>query len=314
MAWIVAYHSVVEEPTSELMPGMWVTAKTFERHLDWLGQRFELVSLAEAAESHIHPRWRGKGRRKPLAAVTFDDGYRDNHDIALPILEKKGVPAAFFVVSDLIHQRAAALHDRVYTGIRGQLVAAKHPDPSGAAYAATRVLVCSMRHSRLEALADQLLDDVGLRVGPHAEVMSWDMVRRLHGAGMEIGSHTATHHNLMNASAEEVEAQLVRSKELLESKLGAPVRSLAYPNGDCDPAVVRAAAKAGYEVAVTTGTEPLAEARHLTVPRTVLHEGSARGALGSFSGAVMDAHSAGVLGSLSATWQRFAPEGALAWR
>ena len=66
-------------------------------------------STSWAAE--LEPGWRA---RRPLAAVTFDDGYRDVYDVALPVLARKGIPAAVFVVTDLVGTGRAQVHDRLY--------------------------------------------------------------------------------------------------------------------------------------------------------------------------------------------------------
>src|SRR5205085_1579779 len=56
----------------------------------------------------------GASFSEPVAAVTFDDGYRDVHEHALPVLKRKGIPAAMFVVTNLVGQPSWQIHDKLY--------------------------------------------------------------------------------------------------------------------------------------------------------------------------------------------------------
>lgn len=79
--------------------------------------------------------------------------------------------------------------------------------------------------------------------------MSWDELRSLAEAGWEIGSHTGCHPRLTQTDDTTLEAELARSKATCEQRLERPCESLAYPYGDLDARVVRAAARAGYVAA-----------------------------------------------------------------
>src|SRR5262249_62100717 len=87
-----------------------ISTATFEKHLDWLASRFRLVSLEELG-LHLQ-----SGRRfsKPAAAITFDDGYADVYRNAFPILKKKGIPGAVFVVTSLVGTTRLQVCDRLY--------------------------------------------------------------------------------------------------------------------------------------------------------------------------------------------------------
>jgi peptidoglycan/xylan/chitin deacetylase (PgdA/CDA1 family) len=88
--------------------------------------------------------------------------------------------------------------------------------------------------------------------GPHESElvpMSWEQLRRLAGAGWEIGSHTRTHPRLTQLDDEALGEELVGSRHECEQQLGRPCESLAYPYGDNDPRVVEAVREAGYVAA-----------------------------------------------------------------
>ncbi|MDQ6811628.1 MAG: polysaccharide deacetylase family protein [Actinomycetota bacterium] len=81
--------------------------------------------------------------------------------------------------------------------------------------------------------------------------LGWDELEALAAAGWEVGSHTCSHPRLTQLSQMELEEELGASRACLEERLGRPCRSVAYPEGDHDERVVRAAALAGYELAFT---------------------------------------------------------------
>ncbi len=105
--------------------------------------------------------------------------------------------------------------------------------------------------------------------GPHEqEMLPMDsaQLHRLVDAGWEVGSHTCSHPKLTELDDQRLALELGRSREQCERLLGRPCRSLAYPYGDVDERVVRAAAAAGYEVAAALSSR-LRAARPLEWPR-----------------------------------------------
>jgi len=283
--WIVGFHRVVDDVRAEaVMPGLFVSRRTFEAEVDWLARHFEVTTLEHTAAAIAA----GERSARPPAAITFDDGYRDNYEVAFPILMRKGLPAAFFLITDLVDQARSPLHDRVYHGLHGLLAAAGEPQSATCAYVVTRVLL----HAATPAALDRLCDD--LEGAAPAGPMTWEMARQMRQAGMEIGSHGATHRLLSRASPATARQELERSKAALERELEEPTRLFSYPDGDFDPDVVAAVSAAGYDFAVTTCHYRDAAHPQLTLPRTMLCEGAAVGPFGTFSGAIMRCHANGV--------------------
>jgi peptidoglycan/xylan/chitin deacetylase (PgdA/CDA1 family)/glycosyltransferase involved in cell wall biosynthesis len=92
---------------------------------------------------------------------------------------------------------------------------------------------------------------------PWAPLMTRDQVLEMAEYGIEFGSHTLTHPRLPDLSCEELREELCESKRTLESWLGRPVPSLAYPYGAVDERVKLAARQAGYEFGVATNSGPI---------------------------------------------------------
>jgi len=288
--WVVGYHLVVEDAaaTAEAMPGLPISAETLERHLDWIGQHFRFVSLGELGAIAE----RGAAPDRPLAAVTFDDGYRGVYDHAFPMLKRKGIPATVFVVTDLIGTSRLQAHDRLYRLLRRRL-----RGPPSEAYQATRALLQALALRDVDRLVHSLGEDEGAaRAGlPALLPLTWEMLSAMQAAGFTIGSHTKTHPVLTRAGPSEVVEEASGSRYALERRLGACIHHFAYPDGQFNPAVVRAVAESGYRFAYTTCAHRDPACPSLTLPRTMLWEQSAIDGAGRFSPAIMSCQAHGLL-------------------
>ncbi|MBW4459914.1 MAG: glycosyltransferase [Nodosilinea sp. WJT8-NPBG4] len=85
-------------------------------------------------------------------------------------------------------------------------------------------------------------------------LMDWEHIRQLQVQGVEFGSHSATHRPLTSLSLTEIVEEGARSRTILTQKLGCPVRTIAYPYGDADPAVTFLMGACGYTAGVTCHT------------------------------------------------------------
>ncbi len=226
---------------------------------------------------------RDAGHEPPRNAVivTFDDGYDDNHDVALPILRELGVPATFFVSTGHVDSGLPYAFDwaahAILSAPVGRLQLHK-PELSlelGESRASRRTVVPKVL-DRLKALdgraqqeaiaAIELECGVGpARASVNCRPMSWDQVRALHAAGMEVGSHGVHHRMLAKLDASAIEYELATSRDRIAQELGAAPLTLAYPVGGTDAydaRVVDIARKLGYRIACSyiPGINPLASA------------------------------------------------------
>jgi peptidoglycan/xylan/chitin deacetylase (PgdA/CDA1 family) len=88
----------------------------------------------------------------------------------------------------------------------------------------------------------------------HYRILNWDEVSEMLECGIEMGSHTCTHRDLVPLAAEDRWDEIQRSRHLLEQKLGREVVSFSYPRGDIDNQVIQMVARAGYQCGVITPT------------------------------------------------------------
>jgi peptidoglycan/xylan/chitin deacetylase (PgdA/CDA1 family) len=235
----------------------------FRDQLDWLGRRTNVVPLRDALR-----RLRSGAALPPRAtAITFDDGYRDNLELAVPELERRGMPATFFLVPGLLDRRVepwweqaawavtdAIEHEATIDGRR--LVLA---DPGGRRAVLKEVAELLKRRDRAarEGALQELIAQLAPRPrGDLSELfLDWEGARALASRGFEIGSHSRDHAILSEETARAQAEDLATSRSALESGLGVPVTAVAYPNGtrhDYDAATLAAARAAGFETGVTT--------------------------------------------------------------
>jgi peptidoglycan/xylan/chitin deacetylase (PgdA/CDA1 family) len=295
---VVAYHRVVEDfgSSSEIAnPSMLVSVKMLERHLDWIGKRYRFVDLDELGgwlESK-------SGSSRQIAAVTFDDGYQDFNDLALPILQRKGIPASIFVVTDYVGTTRVHIHDKLYLLLKRRQGAARKSDGtlrsrglgSLGPYEATRKLLESLPVDKLVCVIEALEseDPISEEITKPLQSLSWETVNQLHRAGVTIGAHTQSHALMPNESKERVFVEAAGSRKAIEERVaGARVKYFAYPSGLFDATSVNAVAAAGYRVAFATTSGRSFGHPMLTIPRTVLWENSSLNSHNSFSGAVLD--------------------------
>lgn len=274
-------------------PGMIVTPVTLERHLQTLRRHFRIVSLAEWLEQR--PCY-----RTPCCAITFDDGWRDNHEHAWPLLRATGVPATVFLATDLIGTDAdfwpGRLARLVTAAVQQQAWNAPelswlHPLDPAAADSANRgtdpvhhdaLIMAAKRLPEHELLArlDTAEERLGLSASPPEGrvLMNWDEVREMAADGrVEFGSHTRRHRRLtQDVDPATMEDEIQGSAETLAHELGRPSRLFSYPNGDTSPPAADIVAR-HYAGAVTTrrGWNPSSVDPH-AVRRIAVHEDIAR--------------------------------------
>jgi peptidoglycan/xylan/chitin deacetylase (PgdA/CDA1 family) len=99
---ILLYHRVADDGDNDWT----ITPHAFARQMKWLRARFDLISLDECQQ-----RIRGGFNDRPAVSITFDDGYADNVDTALPLLIDNNIPVTYFVCSDHVLQGEPFPHD-----------------------------------------------------------------------------------------------------------------------------------------------------------------------------------------------------------
>jgi peptidoglycan/xylan/chitin deacetylase (PgdA/CDA1 family) len=231
---IVVYHA----PTPEV----------FDTHLEILKRRYNIVALSDYVAAREKP---AAGTLPPKALiVTLDDGHRSNHALKA-VIEKHGVPVTIFVCSGLVgtRRRFWFLHPAIAAVVQGLKTvsdAERLRILSGTGFNETE------EFNEQQALSDAEMHDLR--------------------ACVDFQSHTVLHPILPRCGTARAEAEIMGSKQDLETRLAVDIYALAYPNGSYSERDVDLAEKAGYRCALTldsglnSGTTPRFRLRRIAVP------------------------------------------------
>jgi peptidoglycan/xylan/chitin deacetylase (PgdA/CDA1 family) len=257
---ILMYHRVLAQ--HDVMQDEVMTAANFDAQMQLLAQSFKVLPLDEAVLA-LHA---GKLPARAVA-ITFDDGYRDNFDVALPILRRHGLSATFFVASGYL-EGGCMFNDIVVEAIRhtphteldlSALQLGKHMlnGQASRAHAAQHIVhaIKYMDAAARDRFCHELPGRLGIEL-PCNLMMSREQVVRMAKAGMHIGGHSVTH-PILTKIDDALAAQEIRENwAALKDITGVAPAAFAYPNGkpelDFAPRHAQMVKQAGYQCAVST--------------------------------------------------------------
>jgi peptidoglycan/xylan/chitin deacetylase (PgdA/CDA1 family) len=205
-----------------------------------------------------------------FVAFTFDDGYRDNRDHALPVMREFGAPMTIFVASDFADgrglpwwiaiERLLAKADAIEIDVDGtpQRIPAHTVALKEAAFAHLHEWVRNMPDERIARSILKLCarHDVDAAAISGELCMNWDELREIAADPLvTLGAHTASHCNLAQQTEVGATCEMRASRGRIEDAIGKPVAHLCYPYGDrhaAGPREFALAEAAGFATAVTT--------------------------------------------------------------
>jgi peptidoglycan/xylan/chitin deacetylase (PgdA/CDA1 family) len=257
---VLSYHRILSQPDPlfEDEP----TAETFRWQMRLLARYFNVLSLPDAMA-------RLTGGRLPPRAVciTFDDGYRSTHDLALPVLKEFGLPATVFVSTgyldsgtmwnEIIADAVRRLPDgdldlsQAGVGTRVLRTVADRKTLLDDLTAHAKYLPPEQRRALTEYLTEMVGGD---RAGQL--MLTPEMIRTMAEERFEIGAHTVSHPILTSLGDDAARYEIEQGKRDLEAITGTPVRYFAYPNGkvgkDFDERHQEMVRAAGFAAAFST--------------------------------------------------------------
>lgn len=240
-------------------------AQRFDELCGWLRIWFNVLPLAQA----LALRATGRLPARPLA-ISFDDGYADNCTVALPILQRHGLNATFFISTGFL-DGGIMWNDRVIESVR--LTTAASLDLRGAAgmdlglhdlgslearRRAVPALLRAIKHlppAQRESAVAAVVEAARARL-PGDLMLSTPQLLTLRDAGMGLGAHTISHPILARLDRGHAEREMAGGRDKLETLIGQRVGLFAYPNGkpgdDFTDEHAELARRAGFDAAVTT--------------------------------------------------------------
>ncbi len=257
---ILIYHRVRND--ADPLTPYDMKAEQFDWEMRLLHQYFNVLPLGEAVsalESHTLP--------DRAICITFDDGYADQVEVALPILKKYDHSAAFFIPTgylnggcmwnDMVTETIRFYRGRELDLTKLNLGLHKISTVTEKRETIARLLgiIKHFHPDSRKRILDYMKTLIGFDVAKNL-MMSAGSIQLLSNAGMEIGCHTKMHPILTSLSDEEADTEIRASKQMLEEIIGKPVRYFAYPNGkpyeDYMPEHVEMVKQAGFEAALST--------------------------------------------------------------
>ena len=257
---ILIFHRVLTEP-DPLFPDE-MHARRFDEVCGWLKSWFNILPLDAAVVA-----LKAGALPARAACISFDDGYADNCQVALPILQRHGLTATFFIATGFLDGRRM-WNDTVIESVRSSEL--PNLDLSMLGLGCHRLGSIDDRRAAISSLIGQIKYlPVNERINvtqqvarlararlPNNLMMTSQEVKSMRNAGMQIGAHTVSHPILARLSRDEAHQEIQASKLFLEQLLGEPVGLFAYPNGkpgeDYLPDSVDVVRELGFDAAVST--------------------------------------------------------------
>ncbi len=271
--FILMYHKIA--PEAYPYYGASVTPSIFEKQIRIILKHYRVMALEELINRHPI------NARKNFIALTFDDGYRGIYRWAFPILRKYNLPATVFLTTDYIGSQRVLWHDHLafilhraagqrfladidFSGLPANLAGFirsffKDDQNSKHKLKFLRQMTTDLksysaddRHRLLNELCKILRLETPF---DFSDVMlCWKEVREMAKQNIFFGSHTCSHEPLSTLSPACVEAELIQSKNKIESQLQKQVASFAYPYGkemDFTFDNIELVKQSGFHLAVT---------------------------------------------------------------
>jgi peptidoglycan/xylan/chitin deacetylase (PgdA/CDA1 family) len=272
---VLTYHRIAE-PGADLFydPVISATPDAFRTQVNWLHNHARLLTVDELIDQVES----GLPCHEPAMLITFDDGYRDNFDLAVPILGERKAPATFFVPSAFLESPRLPWWDHVACTIKRTHarrfilercskggISPLEIDLQTVSRSAVIMMIIrafldgSIADERwfLNQLAERAMVEIDSEGLARQLFMSWAQMQKLvnSGMGLAIGSHGHSHRKLAELDEDSQLHELAGSKQILEARLGCPIKVLAYPYGwagTYTAGTKALAAQAGYHLAFSS--------------------------------------------------------------
>ena len=223
----------------------------------------------------------GKG---PFSRITFDDAYKDNYDLVMPLLFELKIPAIYFVPTLLVEERMLGWWDQIAYIIKNTKKEAiefwQETIPLSNNKPEVINLICGlMKLAPHEQTANLLTELAEVADSPlpsrelmDKELMTWEQLKEAHDAGITLGAHSCRHLVLATLSKVEQQREIVGSKDFIYKKLKVKPRSFAYPVGGqmhFNETTTQLVEHAGYDLAFSNDTrlENLCQPSRFAIPR-----------------------------------------------
>ena len=284
-ATILLFHRV--HPARDIL---WdpMDPKLFEKLMRFVSEKYEVLPLKELCLNNNRS-------KKPLLSITFDDGFKDFTEYALPILDKYNLHSTMYVVTDCVENDLPTwtyILDYLFFHTRKLEISFFDYGEDCREFALyqwvskkEQVLYCkkfkqalkkidSHRRTKIIDFFKSQFDDVDI---PSGLMLSWQELKSIDKSKVDIGSHTISHPPLATINdEEELMTEIKNSGEIIKRQLGISPVSISYPVGSYNDKVKMLSSKAGYKIGLAVDQKIYNTTRHdlFAVPRIDLYNDS----------------------------------------
>ena len=244
---ILMFHRIVPETKTQRIHNH-LSLEITPEHLDqtinfFLDKKYIFISLDQLYNAYIT----GIFPKEKFLAITFDDGYKDNLEIAYPILKKYKIPFTVYITTAIPNRKAI-----LWWYLLEELVIAKKSiqykwdgidyffntrtidEKEQAFEMIQRFIQRFFTIERYKELFSVLFDDFHTDLYKHSSLigMGWEEILELNNDPLvTIGAHTVNHFPLSKLPAKDLNNEILNSKIELENKLRQPIHHFSYPFG-----------------------------------------------------------------------------------
>lgn len=223
----------------------YVSPENFEKQIKYLKRNYNILGLEDAMA-----KLKNNNLPSHSLVITFDDGYKNIHDFAYPILKTHEIPATVFLATDFIDKKIPLWTDRLeYT--------AGNTEKINKLKELLKTLPESKKKEKLESIekkCGQSLEDFSEDKKIYAP-LSWEEIMEMKTQKIDFGAHTESHAILTKLSEEKAREEIKNSKKIIKEKADNVSNVFAYPNGqknDFDENIKKIVREENFENALTT--------------------------------------------------------------
>ncbi|SDL41967.1 Polysaccharide deacetylase [Salinimicrobium catena] len=270
MLIISNYHYIRDDFSARYPSVFGLTPAQFRKQLEELSRHGEFISLEKLLEFQHRPLDRN------YILISFDDGLKEQYELAKPILDEMGVPAAFFINTSNFKEKIVSLVHKIHL-LRSEIssheilselqkkgtaplsekektLAITHYNYDEAETALLKYLlnfkmVLPEQQAFIDPLFEQIFDEHQVN---SALYMDKEMLQALHGQGY-LGSHSHRHLPLGQVDPEVLQEELKNTQDFFRSNFGKPSAAISYPYGsfEASTGISEAIEKAEFSLGFT---------------------------------------------------------------
>ena len=292
---IIAYHRILPKEKLKdmiIQPGMYVEKETFKKHIQFLKKNYRILSFPEYLQSTKNRLLRSDER---YCIITFDDGWRDNHKYAFPILKKYSVPAMIFLPVSFIGTNKWFLEDRIayilgkckdqkkvfnaslskeFRFLVKKFFDSSFIEKKREVFDKIIKYIKRLRQKDRLLIVDKMQELCDVILPEKQLFLSWDEVKEMSENGIIFGSHGMNHKILTEIPSDEIEHEVKESHLALLNKNINYFPIFCYPGGYYNKEIIKIVSKSGYKMAVTTrfGYSKIYKETYFKMPRILVHQ------------------------------------------